>query len=105
MPLSCNGEKVNSLDWSGLGSAFEGLSVTTLEGKEKGKAGEEGIHEAAHDHGRDTTFAVKPSPSATGPESSGPTTDSAMGTLGGHLKRSARAVQLFGRLAILETHL
>ena len=59
-----------------------GMSGTTLEGKEKEKAGEGGDHEAAHDHERETAFAAKPSPSTTVFEVFGPSADSAMGTLG-----------------------
>ena len=43
VPLSAIGEKEKSLDWSGFGATFEGLSVTSPESKEKRKLGKEKI--------------------------------------------------------------
>ena len=80
--FSCPPEKDQSPDCSSLGAAFEGLSVTTPQGKETGKGGEGGHHEAAHDHERVIAFIATPSSSATGLEGTGPTADSGMDTPG-----------------------
>ena len=82
VPLNGTGVQDKSLDRGGLGASFEGLSVTTVEGKDKRNAQEGGYHEGAHDLKRGIAFAAKPSHSPTVHEATGPTAHSAMHTAG-----------------------
>ena len=97
VPLSGTAGKDNTLYSSGLGAAFEGLSVISLEGKEKGKGGVGGDDKVAHNHESDTAFVMKPSPRASDPETRSPNPKAPCGLLDSLQVQVFPLVQLLGR--------